>query len=385
MLSVKKAQEPWLTSTAVKPEGIAVDYAIELPFPRLLEFLQGCCSRLLRPLGLTLKRNYFRYFLAVPDSQIFWLFQWKGYQLAKISDVIYVSCGPNSAAVGAAIISWLVRKPLVVDFRDAWGLNPYGKPEGIPGAISRGLEGFVLKRSSAIILNTPGAERLYRKKFPEISNKMCCIPNGFDSFPQIKPARTEQFTIVHLGTFYTSRRPDLLLEAVRQLPELNIRFIQVGGSFDSASKFADMPNVTILESVSRTEITQYYEQASLLYLKQGWEHGVTDYISVAAKTYEYILSGVPILIEAPPGDNLDLVTKYAARSYVVSNENDLEGMKNALIRAYAEWKAERNSSAQIANQVSEEFLRKFDRRKLTGDLAAILDRCLEPTALPRSQ
>ena len=376
VLSVSKAQEKWLASGTTAPPGVEVDYSPELPFPGLLDFLHGVSVRLFRLFGVEITRNYFREYLAIPDSQIFWLFGIKGYKLSTAVDAIYVSCGPHSPAIVASVISKFSGKPLVLDYRDTWSFNPYLKRSGFTFWVTNILEKFVLKQATKVILNTAGALKHYQTHFPEFYAKMTCIPNGYDSIPELQPAQSERFIILHLGSFYTSRRPDLLLQAIRQLPELKIQFIQVGGSFESYPQFAEMQNLTVIESVKREETQRYLEQASLLYLKQGWEDGVTDYIMVAAKTYEYIAAGLPILAEAPPGDNIEMVRKYAAKSYLVTTPDDLESMKTQLRAAYADWEQAKNSSEPFKNKINPEFLEKFDRRNLTRELAKVLESSL---------
>ena len=58
----------------------------------------------------------------------------------------------------------------------------------------------------------------------------------------------------------------------------------------------------MLPPVSREEALKLMQQASLLYLKQA----VSDGIAVAAKTYEYLATGLPVLAETIP--DFELVT-----------------------------------------------------------------------------
>jgi len=107
-------------------------------------------------------------------------------------------------------------------------------------------------------------------------------------------------------------------------------------------------------------------EASLLYLKQGWEPGVSEYIAVGAKTYEYLATGLPILAEVPPGDNAELVKKYASAGYVVTS-NIRADLRHAVERAY-----DARSRASVA--IHPEFAKKFSRRELTMQLATLFDK-----------
>jgi glycosyltransferase involved in cell wall biosynthesis len=102
-------------------------------------------------------------------------------------------------------------------------------------------------------------------------------------------------------------------------------------------------------------------QASLLYLKQGWEEGISDYVSVAAKTYEYLATGLPVLAECPPGDNLDIVREYSERRYLVPSRT-LDDMKRALRSAWSD-------RTLPPGKISPRFIERFSRDNLARHLA----------------
>jgi len=150
------------------------------------------------------------------------------------------------------------------------------------------------------------------------------------------------------------------------------RFVPVGGSFQSYEQFKKRVRIKILPRLPRERALELMREASLLYLKQGWEPGVSEYIAVGAKTYEYLATGLPILAEAPPGDNVELVQKYASAGYVVTS-NKRADPRHAVERAY-----EARSRANVA--IHPKFAEKFSRRELTRQLATLLDRLTDPTS-----
>jgi glycosyltransferase involved in cell wall biosynthesis len=203
---------------------------------------------------------------------------------------------------------------VVLDFRDAWALNPHGNYGERQRRIIGRLERWVVRTCDALVLNTPGAERAYRRHYPEHAAKMTCIPNGFDrlNVPS-RVAPPSKLTIMHVGDFYRSRNPNRLLQAMANIGNRDIEFVQVGLMFDSYSKFKDAVSIRVIDRVAHAEALELMQSASVLYLSQGWEAGVTDYIVVASKTYEYLATGLPILADCPPGDNADVVRQYASR------------------------------------------------------------------------
>ena len=368
VLTVKHSKDPWIEpSLGEYPKGIRVERTLEWNLAGVAEFLHGCCSRAARLVGKTLTRNLFREFLCFPDSQIAWFSTARARRLARECDLIYASCSPFSSSVSAAIVKRLTGKPLVIDFRDAWSLNPHASHGRLHHAMINRFERFVLGVCDALIVNTEGAARLYAAVYPEHGRKIVIIPNGYDVLTPVARRPTEgEFKIMHVGSFYGSRNPDVLLECLADIKRKDIVFIQVGGGFDSYERFKNEVRIEIVPPVPREKALELMRDASLLYLKQGWEAGVSEYIAVGAKTYEYLATGLPILAEVPPGDNAELVKRYASTAYAVTS-NVRADLRHAIETAYA-------ARSQTSVAIHPEFASKFSRRELTSQLAILFDR-----------
>ena len=256
------------------------------------------------------------------------------------------------------------------------------------------MERWALRRCDALILNTAGAERLYRTRYPEYAQKMTSIPNGFDRLNVAPASRLrDRFTIMHVGDFYRSRTPERLLEALCALqgPGLSdvegpdpskgqrhpIEFVHVGPWSDILQRYADRLQIRHIERIPHAEALELMKTASLLYLIQGWEEGVKEYVAVASKTYEYLSTGIPVLAEVPPGDNADLVRRYASKAWVVTSP-DVGAVKVALQEALGE-------ADSREPFVSQDFVETFSRRRLTGLLSGVLDRVSSPAHVRNEQ
>ena len=234
--------------------------------------------------------------------------------------------------------------------------------------------GWVLRHCDALILNTPGAERLYRSRYPEYAPKMTCIPNGFDRLNVAPPSGTrETFTIMHVGDFYRARTPERLLDALCSLNDPRIEFVHIGPSSNILERYADRLRIRHIERIPHADALELMKTASLLYLVQGWEAGVTEYVSVASKTYEYLATGLPVLADVPPGDNADIIRRYATRAWVVTSPT-VDAMKAAVQQACAE-------AGTSEPQVSPDFVETFSRQRLTGALSDVLDRVVSPSGV----
>ena len=98
----------------------------------------------------------------LPDPQIAWLSTFRGLLLARHCDCLYASCSPFSSALSGCLIKLMTGTPLVLDFRDPWALNPHANRGAIQKQLLSWLERWVVGTCDVLILNTPGAERLYR-------------------------------------------------------------------------------------------------------------------------------------------------------------------------------------------------------------------------------
>lgn len=365
VLTVKNSKDPWIKLGAPIPEGIVIYRTREFNLAKIVDFLHGGVSKIFSFFRTDLKTNYFREIFCIPDAQIAWLSIIKGISLAKSTDIIYVSCSPFSSALSALIIKYFSKKPLVLDFRDAWTLNPHIKHSLFHTFIIKLSEKLCLKYSNHIILNTAGALKLYQETYPQYAKKFSCIPNGYDKLtPIIKTnAEADKFRIMHIGNFYGNRTPQLILEALLEINNPNIIFHQVGENFDDLENFEGKVNIEITPTVTRQMALILMQRASLLYLKQGFEPGIKNHIAVAAKTYEYLATGLPILAELPEGDNAAIIKEYSDNSYLITSE-DKNKIKESILAAY-------DKRNHLNFSIKESFIKDFDRKNLTETLANI--------------
>ena len=365
VLTVEKARDVNVQRGSDVPPGVAVVRTREFNLAGGIEFMQGAGNQLLRLFGSELRDRFFRDPIAIPDSQIAWLSWPRGIRLARQCDVVYASCSPFSSALSGCIIKRATGRPLVIDFRDAWTLNPHAHHSRFHRRVIGALERQVFECADRIVLNTEGALALYSREYPAHASKMSVIPNGYDGLNLAAPDEPvrEPFRIVHVGAFYGSRTPDELLEVLERL-DLDIEFVHIGSSHPSLQRKLGT-NIRVIPQMKHADALAMMRTASLLYLRQGWEPGVSDYIAVAAKTYEYLATGLPILAHCPPGDNADVVRRYAANSYVVTSQGKRE-LEDAVRAAY-------DSRFAFSPHVSPEFAETFDRATLTARLAKLFD------------
>jgi hypothetical protein len=366
VLTVQRSRTRWEHGGEKIPQGISIIRTIELNLQGLLSLLTGAFNRLCDALGVRRRPSPF-FTWCLPDPQIAWLSTWRGVRIARDVDCVYATCSPFSSALSATLIKLLSGKPLVLDFRDPWALNPHANYGRLQRRVLGVFERLCLRCCDALILNTPGAERLYRERYPQHAEKMSCIPNGFDALNDAPaPEGCEHLRIMHLGDFYRSRTPERLLEALARIGRDDIEFVQVGPSCEALGRFADRVRITHMSRVTHAEALVLMRTASVLYLTQGWEQGVDRYVSVASKTYEYLATGAPILAEVPAGDNADVIRRFAHRSWIVTDP-DVDNLVAAVSEAY-------EARHELERRVTEDFQQTFNRRGQAASLAALLER-----------
>ncbi|MEX2575829.1 MAG: glycosyltransferase family 4 protein [Halofilum sp. (in: g-proteobacteria)] len=369
VLTVREARDSWSVrgQSAPVPTGVDIERTSEFDCDRLLSLLDGVASKTLRSALGRWRGHWFRD-LCAPDPHHGWRVRRRGAQLADGCDCIYVSCSPFSSALAGAAIKRRSGRPLVLDFRDPWVLNPQAPQHTrFHDWISDRMERAALRAADCVILNTEGTLRLYREHYPEFADRFVCIPNGFDELNVRDGSESadEPFTVMHVGMLYLQRDPEPVLRALAELDLPDARFVQVGPTHPSIERYRDRVNIHVTGQVTPAEASEWMRSASLLYLNQGRRPGNPESVAVAAKTYEYLATGLPILADCPPGDNARMVDDYATYPYVITEPlHDL--FLAALQDAYAH-RGEREPA------VHPEFASQFNRTALAGRLAMELE------------
>ncbi len=371
VLTVSESKEPWAVTGAPEPDGTRIVRVAELNLHGVLNLFHGAASRIARLFGRELKINL-PFQLCVPDPQIAWRATSEGITLARNHDAIYVSCSPFSSVLKGCRIKLATGRPLILDFRDPWPAVSYGSRIGLHRRAASRMERRAVALCDRLILNTEGARRMYVERYPDQAHKMVTIYNGFEGpLPLPGPdGERETFTIMHLGTFYGGRKPDLLLETLSELNDPSIRFVQVGSGLDEFERYAGRVNVEVVPPMPREDALRLMGSADMLYLKQADDENV----AVAAKTFEYLASGIPVLAETPEGENAEIIRKYATKAFVVGSRGKRE-MTEAIVSV-------RDGRETTAPEPTPEFVEAFSRQNLTKKLVDLLNSCVDSNKAP---
>ena len=143
-------------------------------------------------------------------------------------DLVYASCPPFPHALTALRIAHEAGLPIVVDFRDAWSLDPHlsGGPlkRAAKWALCRWVytrpESGLVRKADAIIMNTPSMLREYARVFAGAEQNFHLVPNGFDEADfteRVERPPRERPLLLFCGriTGVTGRSPSPLLRGMQ--------------------------------------------------------------------------------------------------------------------------------------------------------------------------
>jgi glycosyltransferase involved in cell wall biosynthesis len=327
---------------------------------------------------------------------------------AQAADVIYASMSPFETGRAAAELAARTGTPWVADLRDPWALDDWLV---FPTGVHRRLELWTMRRTlataAAIVMNTPDARRELLRRAPELGDRpVVTIPNGFDpaDFDGPAPARDpDVFRIVHAGHVHTrperattklgrrvlggserglethTRSHAYLVRAIDRLlerrPDLRggIR-LELVGPMSEADRASLPEYAASLGYLAHAETIALLRAADLVFLPM---HDLAEGLRariIPGKTYEYLAAKTPVLGAVPDGDARELLE--AAGNADICRPADADAMSRAIERRADDWRAGIDPP-----EPDPDVLRRFDRRRLTAELAGVFDLVLGPAAV----
>ena len=303
--------------------------------------------------------------LLLPDPQVGWLpFALPAARRlirSRAIDLVLITVPPfSSVRLATRLRRHFPTLPIVLDFRDEWltstlrlvSFNANQRAR----AIAQRTESEAVRDATAVVCASEAAAAELRHRYPaEPATKFHCIPNGYDTPPPTpttaptelsfrpepsqgeaaveKPATPLTTTLTYIGTVYPSTDPTPVVDAILTLPaevraRLHLRFvghIEVPAYRSTLLRLADPQTGVTLELIPflpQAQALAYIAQTDYLLLITH------DPINIAAKLYDYLGSGRPILAAVhPTGDVrriLDLT--HAGWSADIDNPSEIAAL-----------------------------------------------------------
>ncbi len=239
----------------------------------------------------------------------------------------------------------------MLDLRDPWSLHEsgHGPPSGLAERARRALVPRIERRWLAgadhVILNTRSALEAYRARFPELATKSSFVRNHFDLAlyaPAPAPEPPRSFVILHLGTLREETSADAIGAALRRLidrerlapGDLVLRQIGRTSAYDRDrfERLGLTPYIEMLPPIPQRDVMAELRRAHVLLTVVA----PRVVLRIAAKTYDYAASGMPI-VSAAASPEVDELLAHRDDSARVSPA-DVEGLAAALARHLARFR-----------------------------------------------
>jgi glycosyltransferase involved in cell wall biosynthesis len=356
------------------PPNVQVVRAGEVPIARTHRRLAGILRRLrISQLGT---------YVTWPDETVGWLpfaaaagvrtgRRWR-------PDVILSSSYPYTNHFVALALSRLLQVPWIADFRDPWTHNPGGTqsnalPWPLPRLNLRAERELVQRAHRVIVVD----DRLELEGLDADDPRRVVIPNGVDP-ADLRPADSDvsrisadRFRLTYVGTLYGERDAGPVFRAIARLIRCGVidkekfEVSIVGNVWLNDGAFANygIPISRHGYVDHARAVSEMCSATALLF------YAPSSTWAPSGKIFEYLVSGRPILSVART-DNLayQLVKELCAG--VAVEPDDPAAIEQALELLYKRWLG---GTLHVAPDVRERTVERFSRRRLTGDLAEVLD------------
>jgi len=322
--------------------------------------------------------------ILLPDPQVTWLpvLTRTARRLIKRRriDLVLITVPPfSSALLVERLRGQFADLTIVVDFRDEWLSTTINLVSFSRSArafkVARETEAAVVRDASAVVVVTEAARREIRARYPEqAASKFQLIPNGFDQtrLPRgnttAEPSGGDRIVACFVGTVYGSSEPSTLVKAMLSLPaEVQSRFkLRFIGHIEEP-RFRE----SLLQLGEMVELNGFLPQSEALAAMRNADYALLithDPLNVAAKFYDYVGAGIPILGTVhPQGDVRRLIEELRAGWW--ADHRDVEAIRRLFMDAAA-----RGKRPIAGFDADTEKIAGYERKALARLYAALLHR-----------
>jgi glycosyltransferase involved in cell wall biosynthesis len=271
------------------------------------------------------------------------------------------------------------RLPIVTDFRDEWLSTNFDMVSFLfsrserAHSVARIAEASAVAGATAVVAVTEASRSKIRSRYPhEPESKFQLIPNGFDSSRLVRSAHATvprpdgKIIVAYVGTIYTSTEPTTLVQALQALPpELKSRFKLLFIGHIEEPRFRE----AILQLGGMVELKGFLPQHEALAVMNEADYVLLlnhDPINVAAKFYDYVGAGKPILGAVHAGgETRRLFDELRAGWW--ADIQDVESIRQLFVDAAA-----RGNSLMSEFQPDIEKIAQYERKVLAQRYAGLL-------------
>jgi glycosyltransferase involved in cell wall biosynthesis len=319
-----------------------------------------------------------------PDREVFWVPRavraGRDALRSMQHDIVLATYGPASNLLVGFSLAKTFGLPLVVDFRDLWSTLPmpvFASP--LHRAAAHRLERAIVRKSSRLLAVAPAMAADLADTHGIEHARAISITNGFDPLDAARARdakRTGPFRLMYTGTVHVHYDLEPFWRALRALADaggvspasLRVEFVgnlspaepQRHGLADFVEISAFVPRAQVFDALARADALLVVETPGY-YARNGY----------AAKVFDYVLTGKPVVGLVDPGSNTETLLRAAGLGHCVAPD-DSAGLQRVLHELIA---AGRQSPRSVNPDIPP--LSAFNRRHLVAELARVLDDVVE--------
>lgn len=325
----------------------------------------------------------------IPDALNLWVYNVLENieELVDMRDVemIFTTSPPHSITVLGFNLKQRYKIPWVCDFRDEWTNHPYSNydTKSKEYIIQRCMEESTVFYADKVITTTPIATQNLIDTFEANPSKFITITNGYDEedFVDIcKKERNDKFTIVYNGSFYDQIVPYTVILAINNLisqgkmdvDDIEIQFIGTCTNVikEKIINYDGYKIVKYLKYMPHKDSIKKAVNADLLLLIVGNDMRLKAVYT--SKIFEYLRLKIPVLALSPAGSVVEELLSRTG-SGVNIQFGDVSRIEQHISLLYDLWRRGMNGGF-IPNEAE---INKYERKKLTAELAKIFDEIVE--------
>lgn len=240
------------------------------------------------------------------------------------------------------------------------------------------IEKIILKKAQRVISVTEPISEIFYSKINKNRGKFIVITNGYDGdiincLLQPKKISGDQFIITYTGSITLTKEIDEFFISVKKLLEQK----EIEKDKFRINLIGNFKNYHLDEKLGIADLVYKYEgylpnmetlkiqsNSTLLLLIVKTDRAKYAY---SGKIFEYMAIGKPVLAIVPSDSIVAGVILKSGTGKIADPEN-IEEISQAILYYYDLWK-----KSELKVNPDYDFIKQFDRKKLTSDLASLMD------------
>jgi glycosyltransferase involved in cell wall biosynthesis len=255
----------------------------------------------------------------------------------------------------------------IADYRDLWSEHQWYERPWPFNKFEQVLEKFTLKKADEII--TTSKEFQEKLQLLHQRESIPVIYNGYDEDINDKPYESDKFIISYTGVLYEQQRPDIFLEAIKNLivaSKIDKELLQIdfyGKMPDYLEALVGQYGLTTLVNlhgvIPRAEVIQKQRQSNLLLLIR-WDKG-----PLHVKVFEYLSARIPVLAMVSRKSEIADLVESSLCGEVCTAGNEVA---DYVFSYYDYWKTEKSNRLVKISPECEFFSRGNQAARLFKEL-----------------